>query len=179
MYSENVQQIPLLVVSCVTEEFSISSRFSPMIFDPRANSVFLRAHLCTAELLLAHLCTVVLIGSMRRTLCSKLFMMEAWRPINTYVQRKRSAEPSIGRTVCDWEIFHLSSVVANDFWSPCKFSALTRTPLHSSIPTSTSLYSCVNRLYAQNPVFEIVHDESVKAYLYIYTTGIFSRTLYW
>ena len=32
--------------------------------------------------------------------------------------------------------------------------------------TSTPLYSSVNRLYAQNPVFEIVHDESVKVYLH-------------
>ena len=34
--------------------------------------------------------------------------------------------------------------------------------------TSTSLYSGINTLYAQNPVFEIVHDESVKAYLHIH-----------
>ena len=95
MYNENIQQNPLLVEPYVTEEFSISRRFSPMIFDPHANSVLLRAHLCTEVLLLAHL----------------------------------------------------------------------------------SLYSGINRLYAQNPVFEIVHDESVKAYLHIYTTGMFTRTL--
>ena len=33
--------------------------------------------------------------------------------------------------------------------------------------TSTSLYSGINTLFAQNPVFEIVHDESVKVYPHI------------
>ena len=33
---------------------------------------------------------------------------------------------------------------------------------------STFLYRSINRLYAQNPVFEIVHDESVKVYLHMY-----------
>ena len=132
MYNRNVQQNPLCVESYVTKEFSMSSLFLSTIFDPDANSVLLRAHLCTAVdsmrrkpcvrkcsrkregllngnvqqnplcaascvtkdinisprflpvffyrdansvLLLACLCTAVLIGSMRRTLCSKLFMM--------------------------------------------------------------------------------------------------------
>ena len=48
MYNGNVQQNPLCVESCVTTEFSTSPRFSPTIFDPDANSVLLRAHLCTA-----------------------------------------------------------------------------------------------------------------------------------
>ena len=48
MYNGNVQQNPLCVESCVTEEFSMSPRFSSTIFDPDANSVLLRAHLCTA-----------------------------------------------------------------------------------------------------------------------------------
>ena len=179
MYSRNVQQNPLLVEPCGTEEFSISPRFSPMISDPRANSVLLRAHLCTAVLLLAHLCTVLLIGSMRRTLCSKLFMMRAWRHIYTYVQRECSADPSVGRTLCDSGLFHFSSVLANDSWSPCKFSALTSTPLYSSTPTSKSLYSGINRLYGQNPSFEIVYNESVKVYLHVCAAGMFSKTLYW
>ena len=55
-------------------------------------------------------------------------MMGAIKPIFIHVQRECSAEPSIGRTLCDWGVFHLSSVLANDFWSPCKFSALTRAP---------------------------------------------------
>ena len=59
MYNGNVQQKkPLCVEACVTEEFSISLRFSPMVFDPHANSVVLRAHLCTAA-----------VDSMRRKPC--------------------------------------------------------------------------------------------------------------
>ena len=98
MYNGNIQQNPLCVESCVTKEFSIFPRFSPTMFDPDANLVLLRAHLCTAvdsmrrkpcvekksrerkglynaNVLLAHFCTAVLIGSMRRTLFSKLLMM--------------------------------------------------------------------------------------------------------
>ena len=48
MYDGNVQQNPLCVESCVTEKFSMSPLFSSMIFDHDANSVLLRAHLCTA-----------------------------------------------------------------------------------------------------------------------------------
>ena len=60
------------------------------------------------------------------------------------------------------------SRLSYDFLSRCEFSTPTSTPLDSSI----------NRLYAQNPVFEIVHDESVKVSVYTFTTGMFSRTLY-
>ena len=44
-----------------------------------------------------------------------------------------------------------------------------------STPTSTPLHNSISRLYAQNPVFEIVHGESVKVYLHIHTctTGMF------
>ena len=98
--NENVHQNSICVESCVTKEFSIFPRFSPTMFDPDANLVLLRAHLCTevdsmrrkpcvrnfsrererlynGNVLLAHLCTAVLIGYMRRTLLSKLFMMRA------------------------------------------------------------------------------------------------------
>ena len=82
MHDGNVQQNSICVESCVTKEFSISPRLSPTMFDPDANSVLLRAHLCTAvdsmcrktfvqncsrereglysgHVLLAHLCTAV------------------------------------------------------------------------------------------------------------------------
>ena len=55
-------------------------------------------------------------------------------------------------------------VLAYDFSSRCKFS----TPTSNSTP----LYSIINRLYAQNPVFEIVHDESVKVYLHMYNGNV-------
>ena len=59
---------------------------------------------------------------------------------------------------CHQESSHLAPVLAYDFLSRCKFST----------PTSTLLYSSIIRLYPQNPVFEIVHDESVKVYLHIH-----------
>ena len=40
-------------------------------------------------------------------------------------------------------------------------------------PTYTPLYSSsINRLYAQNPVFEIVHGESVIVYLHMYSGNV-------
>ena len=51
----------------VAKNLHISPRLSPTIFYRDANSV----------LLLAHICTAVLIGSMRRTLCWKLFVRRA------------------------------------------------------------------------------------------------------
>ena len=57
MYNGNLQQNPLCVESCVTKEFFIFPRFSPTIFDPDANPVLLRPHLCTA------------VDSMRREPC--------------------------------------------------------------------------------------------------------------
>ena len=62
MHNGNVQQNSLCVTSCVTKDLPISRRVSPTVFYRDANSVLLRAHLCTA------------VGSMRRTLCSKVFI---------------------------------------------------------------------------------------------------------
>ena len=69
MHNGNVQQNPICVESCVTKEFSISALFSPTIFYRDANSILLQ--------ILAHLCAAVLVGSMRRTLGSKLFVRRA------------------------------------------------------------------------------------------------------
>ena len=44
----------------------------------------------------------------------------------------------------------------------CKFST----------PTRTFLYSGVDTLYGQIPVFEIVHDESVKLYPHMYNGSV-------
>ena len=71
IYNGNVQQNPLCAASCVTKDLPISLRFPPTIFYRDANSVLLQAHLCTA------------VGSMRRTLCSKLFIRRALRSIYT------------------------------------------------------------------------------------------------
>ena len=58
---------PLYGQHPVTKNPYISPRFSPTIFYRDANSV----------VLLAHLRTAVLLGSIRKTLCSKLFTMRA------------------------------------------------------------------------------------------------------
>ena len=63
---------------------------------------------------------------------------------------------------CHNESSHISPVLAYDFLSRCKFIT----------PTSTPLYSSINRLYAQNPVFEIVRVESVKVHLHMYNGNI-------
>ena len=95
----NVQENPLCVESCVTKKFSISPLlFSSTIFDRDANSVLLRVTStplyssrlyaqktlrtifyqdANSVLLLAHFCTAVLLGSIRKTLCLKLFMIRA------------------------------------------------------------------------------------------------------
>ena len=57
LYNGNVQQNPRCVECCVTKKFSMSPRFSSIIFDPDANSVLLRARFCTA------------VDSMRRKPC--------------------------------------------------------------------------------------------------------------
>ena len=48
MHNGNAQQNSPCVEPCVTNGFSISPRLSPTMFDPDANSVLLRAHLCTS-----------------------------------------------------------------------------------------------------------------------------------
>ena len=48
------------------------------------------------------------------------------------------------------------------FFLRCKFST----------PTGTLLYSSIIRLYPQNSVFGIVHDESVKVYLHMYNRNV-------
>ena len=84
--------------------------------------------------------------------------------VPAYVQRECSAEPSMRRILL-CSVFHLSPVLAYYFLSRCNFS--------TSTDTSTPLYSFINnRLYAQNPVFEIVREESVKVYLQMYSGNV-------
>ena len=69
IYDGNAQQNPLCAASCVTtcKDLPFSPRFSPTTFYRDANSVLLRAHVCTA----------ILLGSIRKTLCLKLFIRRA------------------------------------------------------------------------------------------------------
>ena len=129
----------------MSEEFSISPRLSRTIFDSDANSVFLLAHLCTA------------VDFMRKKTSFRNCSREREGLYSGNVQHNPLRASS-----CHKESSHPSPVLACDFLSRGKFSTHTSTPLYSSI----------NRLYAQNPVFEIVHDESVKVYLHMYNGNV-------
>ena len=83
--------------------------------------------------------------------------------------------------LCAASCFHLSPVLAYVFLSRGKSSTVRCTVFFytpAQVDAVPIMYSSINRLYAKNPVFEIVHQESVKVYhLHICTTGIFNRTL--
>ena len=145
MYSGNVQQNPQCVKSCVTKEFSISPRFSPTIFDPDANSVLLRAHLCIA------------VDSMHRKPCVRNYLREREGLYNGNVEQNPLCAASY-----QYESSHLSPVLAYNFLSRCKFSTPTSAP----------------RLYGQNPVFEIVREESVKIYVHMYNGNVQQNPLF-
>ena len=129
-------------------------RLSPTMFDPLANSVLLRAHLCTA------------VYSMRRKPWVRNCSRERKGMYNGNVQQN---------PLCAASCFHLSPVLAYVFLSRGKSSTVQctvffYTPAQVDAPI---LYSSINRLYAKNPVFEIVREESVKVYrLHMYNGNI-------
>ena len=139
MYKGNAQQNPLCVEPCVTKEFFMPPLFSSTIFDPDANSVLLRAHLCTA------------VDSMRKKSCVRNRSRKREGLCNGNVQRN-----PLCAAYCVTKDIHISPR-----FSPAFFIAIQI--------NSTSLYSGINTLYAQNPVFEIVSDESVKVYPHMYS----------
>ena len=145
MYNGNVQQNPLCVESCVTKEFSMSPLLSSTTFDPDANSVLLRAHLCTA------------VDSMCRKPCVRNCSRKREGLFNGNVQQNPLCAAS-----CVTKDIHISPR-----FSPAFFYRDANSVLLLLI-THLSLYSGINALYAQNPAFEIVHDESVKVYPHIY-----------
>ena len=148
----NVQQNPLCVEYCVTKELSMSPRSSLTIFDPDANSVLLRAHLCTA------------VDSMRIKPCVRNCSRKREGLYNGNVQQN----PLCAASFVTKDIHISPWFSAAFFLSRCKFST----------PTSTSLYSSINTLYVQHPVFEIVHEMRALKSIHTCTTGTFSRTLY-
>ena len=85
MYNGNVQQNPLCVEPCVTKEFFMSPRFSPAFFYPDANSVLLRAHLCTA------------VDSTRRKPCVRICSRK--REGLYYVTKEFSMSPRFSSTI--------------------------------------------------------------------------------
>ena len=103
MYDGNVQQNLRWVESCVTKEFFMSPRFSSTIFDPDANSVLLRAHLCTVV-----------------TPCEENPVFEIFQE-----------SVKVCTTGMPCRTLHAQHPVSLRIFR-CKFSALTSTPLYSS-----------------------------------------------
>ena len=116
MYNGNAQQNPLCVESCVTKKFSMYPLFSSTIFYPDANSVLLRAHLCTA------------VDSMRRNPVFEIVQ----ESVKVCSNGKVRQNPLCAAT-CVTQDIHISPRFSPAFFlSRCKFSALTSTSLYSS-----------------------------------------------
>ena len=120
MHNGNVQQNPLCVESCVTNGFSNSPRLSPRMFDPDANSVLLRAHLCTA------------VDFICREACVRNCSREHKGLYNGNVQQNPLCAAS-----CFTKDIHLSPVLAYVFLSPGKPSTVQCTVFYNLRNTST------------------------------------------
>ena len=81
--------------------------------------------------------------------------------LSTHVPRECSAEPFM-RSILSLSIFASLPDSRLRFFIAIKFST----------PNSTPLYSSIDKLYAQNFVFEIVHKESVKVYLHMHNGNV-------
>ena len=153
----------ITILPVVTKGLPISPRFSPYDFLSRCKFSTLTTRQPMVEFYLLTFPRFPL----RKKEDKSYFGKNRTRDFRTaHVQRECLAEPSLRRILCDQGIFHLSAVLAYDALSRCKFITPTI--------NSTALYSSssINRLYAQNPVFEIVRDESVKVYLHLYNGNV-------
>ena len=119
-------------------------RLSPTMFDPVANSVLSRAHLFTA------------VDSMRRNPGFKI-VQESVKVCTTGM---------FSRTL------HAQQPVTTNLNISPRFSPTICYRDANSVLTSTPFYSSINRLYAQNPVFEIVCEEGVKVFLHMYSGNV-------
>ena len=160
MYSGNVQQNPLRVESCVTSGFSISPRLSPTMFDPDANSVLLRAHLCTAVDFMCRKACVRNRSRERKGLHNGNVQQNPLCAASCFTKDIPSLPGSRPRFFIAGQIQHRT--VHRFLYTPAQVDA----PMYSS------------RLDAKNPVFEIVHEESVKVYhLHMYIGNIQQNSL--
>ena len=97
----------------------------------------------------------------RHFLCDALlckFSSTEHKGLSTHVQRECSAE-ALMRSILSLRIF----------------TARLRFFIEMQIQYSylhIFIQQCIIRLYPQNPVFEIVHDESVKVYLHMYNGNV-------
>ena len=81
--------------------------------------------------------------------------------LSTHVQHERSVEPFM-RSILSLRIFTSRPGSRVRFFIEIQIQ----------YPTSTLLYRIIIRLYPQNPVVEIVHDESVKVYVHMYNGNV-------
>ena len=155
MHSGNVQQNPLCVESCFTKEYSISPCSRQRCLIPMKIQYYSYEH------------TFVQQYSMRRQPWVRMCSRERQGMHNGNVQQN---------PLCATSCSHLSPVLAYVFLSRGKSSTVQctvffYTPAQVDAPIMYS--SIINRLYAKNPVFEIVHEESVKVYhLHMYNGKI-------
>ena len=154
MHNGNVQQNPLYVESCVTNGFSISPRLSPTMFDPDANSVLLRAHLCTA------------VDFMCRKACVRNCSRERKGLYNGNVQQN----PVCAASCFTKDIPSLPGSRLRFFIAGQIQYRTVRRFLNTPTQVDAHMYSS-SRLYAKNPVFEIVHQESMKVYHLLMSNG--------
>ena len=129
--------------------------------DPDANSVLLRAHLCTA------------VDSMRRKPWARNCSRERKGLYNGNVQQNPLCAAScFTKDIPSLPGSRLSFFIAGQIQHRTVHRFLY-TPAQVDAPT---MYS--SRLYAKNPVFEIVHEESVKVYrLHMYNGNIQQNSL--
>ena len=66
----------------------------------------------------------------------------------------------------------VESCVAKEFSISPRFSPTIFDPDANSALLRAYLCKAVDSIYAQNPVFEFVYDESVKAYLHMYNGNV-------
>ena len=125
MYNGNVQQNPLWVQSCVTKEFSISPRLWRTIFDPDANSVLLRAHLCTA------------VDSMRRKPCVRNCSREREGLYNGNVQQNPLCAAS-----CVTKDISISPRLSPTIFDPDANSVLLRAHLCPAVDSKPCVRNC-------------------------------------
>ena len=135
-------------------------RLSPTMFDPDVNSVLLRAHLCTA------------VDSMRRKPWVRNCSRERKGLYNGNVQQN----PLCAASCFTKDIPSLPGSRLRFFIAGQIQHRTMHRFLYTPAQVDATMYS--SRLYAKNPVFEIVHEESVKVYhLHMYNGSIQQNSL--
>ena len=188
MYNGNVQQNPLCVESCVTKEIQYSYEHTFTVVDSMRRKPYVRncsrerEGLYNGNVLLAHLC---LYSSIKRLYAQNpVFEVVHDESVKVYlhmyngnVQQNPLCVESCVTKEIQYSYEHTFTAVDSMRRKPCvRNCSREREGLYNGnvllLIAHLSLYSSINRLYAQNPVFEVVHDESVKVYLHMYNGNV-------